>query len=103
MRGFWLFWVGIESSRLNRSPLRNAPNLENCGFWLVLLQTRATWLFRTQTKPTNAPRWFASPKKGWRFCQDANTVRLEIESEFEPKLGRDGLDALKVLLEQLTE
>jgi DNA-binding MarR family transcriptional regulator len=40
---------------------------------------------------------------GWRFCQDTNAVRLEVEDEFRTILGADGLDALRDALERLVK
>jgi DNA-binding MarR family transcriptional regulator len=42
-------------------------------------------------------------ERGWRFCQDANRVRLELEAEYEMALGADAMRTLRDLLEQLLE
>ncbi len=42
-------------------------------------------------------------ERGWRFCQDANRARLELEAEYETALGQDGMKRLRDLLERLVE
>ncbi len=42
-------------------------------------------------------------ERGWRFCQDVNRVRLELEADYESALGADTMKTLRDLLEQLVE
>lgn len=37
---------------------------------------------------------------GWRFCQDVNQVRLELEAEYEAALGADTMQSLRAMLER---
>jgi DNA-binding MarR family transcriptional regulator len=42
-------------------------------------------------------------ERGWQFCQDTNRVRLELEAEYESRLGKDAMQNLRGLLEKLLE
>jgi DNA-binding MarR family transcriptional regulator len=40
---------------------------------------------------------------GWRFLQDAHTIKLEIEAEYTATLGEDGMQELRTLLLRLVD
>ena len=42
-------------------------------------------------------------ERGWQFCQDANRVRLDLETEYETALGTTQMQTLRALLEELLE
>jgi DNA-binding MarR family transcriptional regulator len=42
-------------------------------------------------------------ERGWKFCQDANQARLDLETEYERALGTKSMLNLRNLLERLIE